>query len=296
MKKFLSIMALMLALVLATAAFTACGSSENTDETSGTTNAPNNSASEEATDEATTDAATDDATTDAVTGAVSDTDAKYTTIKMGTNAAFPPYEYKEGEDFAGIDVEIAGAIAEELGAKLEIVDMEFDSIITSVNQGEVDFGMAGMTVTDERLLEVDFTYSYATGVQSVIVAADSDIKSLDDLAGKKIGVQLGTTGDIYASDDYGTDNVTKYGKGADAVIALKGGDVDAVIIDNEPAKAFVAENDGLTILDTDYAVEDYAIAVKKGNTELLDDINAALVKLTEDGTIDGIIGKYIKAE
>ncbi|MBO5734108.1 MAG: basic amino acid ABC transporter substrate-binding protein [Clostridia bacterium] len=217
-------------------------------------------------------------------------------IKMGTNAAFPPYEFKEGEKFVGIDVEIAEAIAAKLGMKLEIVDMEFDSIITSVNQGEVDFGMAGMTVTEERLEEVDFTSSYATGVQVVIVAEGSDITSLDDLEGKKIGVQLGTTGDIYASDDFGSDNVVQYGKGADAVIALKGGDVDAVIIDNEPAKAFVEENGGLKILETEYAIEDYAIAIKKGNTELLDKINAALEELTADGTIDAIISEYISAE
>lgn len=230
------------------------------------------------------------------TACSNETQTDKTVIKMGTNAAFPPYEYKEGEDFVGIDVEIANAIAAEIGAELEIVDMEFDSIITAVNQGEVDFGMAGMTVTEERLQEVDFTSSYATGVQSVIVGEDSDIASIDDLDGKKIGVQLGTTGDIYATDDYGSENVVQYGKGADAVIALKGGDVDAVIIDNEPAKAFVAENDGLTILDTEYAVEDYAIAIKKGNADLLDKINAALEKLTSDGTIDKIIAKYIKAE
>lgn len=218
------------------------------------------------------------------------------TLKMGTNAAFPPYEYKEGEAFVGIDVEIADAIAKELGTTLEVVDMEFDSIIPAVQKGEVNFGMAGMTVTDERKLEVDFTSSYATGVQVVIVAEGSEIATLDDLEGKKIGTQLGTTGDIYSKDDYGEENVTSYGKGADAVIALKGGDVDAVIIDNEPAKAFVAENEGLKILETEYAVEDYAIAVAKENTELLDKINAALEKLTADGTIDAIIAKYIKAE
>lgn len=218
------------------------------------------------------------------------------TLKMGTNAAFPPYEYKEGETFVGIDVEIADAIAKELGLTLEVVDMEFDSIIPAVQKGEVNFGMAGMTVNDERKLEVDFSSSYATGVQVVIVPEDSDIASLDDLADKKIGTQLGTTGDMYSKDDYGEENVTSYGKGADAVIALKGGDVDAVIIDNEPAKAFVAENEGLKILETEYAVEDYAIAVAKDNTELLDKINAALEKLTADGTIDTIIAKYIKAE
>ncbi len=217
-------------------------------------------------------------------------------LKMGTNAAFPPYEYKEGEAFKGIDVDIASAIAKELGTTLEVVDMEFDSIIASVQQGEVNFGMAGMTVTDERKAEVDFTASYATGVQVVIVPEDSEIKSLDDLEGKKIGTQLGTTGDMYSKDDYGEENVTSYGKGADAVIALKGGDVDAVIIDNEPAKAFVAENEGLVILDTEYAVEDYAIAVAKDNAALLSDLNKALEKLTADGTIDAIIAEYIKAE
>ncbi len=217
-------------------------------------------------------------------------------FKMATNAAFPPYEYKEGDKFVGIDIDIAEAIAKELGMTLEVVDMEFDSIITSVNKGEVDVGIAGMTITDERLEEVNFSSSYATGIQVVIVNEGSDIKSIEDLDGKKIGVQLGTTGDIYATEDYGADNVTQYSKGADAVLALKGGDVDAVIIDNEPAKAFVAENEGLTILDTEYAVEDYAIAVAKDNDELLDKINAALEKLTADGTIDEIISKYIKAE
>ena len=217
-------------------------------------------------------------------------------IVVYTNPEFPPYEYKEGEDFVGIDVEIATAIAEELGAKLEVVDMEFDSIIASVQKGETDFGMAGMTITDERKEMIDFTSSYATGVQVVIIPEGSDIASLDDLEGKKIGVQLGTTGDIYATDDYGAENVTEYGKGADAIIALKGGDVDAVIIDNEPAKAFVSENEGLKILETEYAVEDYAIAVSKDNAELLNKINKALEKLTADGTIDKIIEKYISAE
>ncbi len=217
-------------------------------------------------------------------------------LKMATNAAFPPYEFKEGENFVGIDVEIAQAIAKELGYELEIVDMEFDSIITAVNSGEVDFGMAGMTVTEERLLEVDFSNSYATGIQSVIVLEGSSIKSLDDLAGKKIGVQLGTTGDFYACDDFGEENVEKYSKGADAVLALKGGDVDAVIIDNAPAEAFCEANEGLAILGTEYAVEDYAIAVSKENPELLEKINDALDKLTEDGTIATIVSKYISAE
>lgn len=265
MKKMLKLVALVLALAMTVCCFAACTSGED-----------ENKGSDKVADKAST--------------------SEKAVIKMGTNAAFPPYESKEGDKFVGIDVEIAEAVAKELGMELEIVDMEFDSIITAVNQGEVDFGMAGMTVTEERLEEVDFTSSYATGVQVVIVNETSDIADLDGLADKKIGVQLGTTGDIYATDDYGSENVVQYGKGADAVIALKGGDVDAVIIDNEPAKAFVAENEGLKILDTEYAIEDYAIAIKKGNTDLLDKINAALEKLTADGVIDSIISKYIKAE
>ena len=264
MKKMLKLVALVLVLAMTVCCFAACTTGK--DENKGSDEADKASTSEKA------------------------------VIKMGTNAAFPPYESKEGDKFVGIDVEIAEAVAKELGCELEIVDMEFDSIITAVNQGEVDFGMAGMTVTEERLEEVDFTSSYATGVQVVIVPETSDIADLDGLVDKKIGVQLGTTGDIYATGDYGSENVVQYGKGADAVIALKGGDVDAVIIDNEPAKAFVAENEGLKILDTEYAIEDYAIAIKKGNTDLLDKINAALEKLTADGVIDSIIAKYIKAE
>ena len=217
-------------------------------------------------------------------------------LTMATNAEFPPYEFMEGGKIVGIDAEIAQAIAEKLGKELVIENVDFDSLIPGVQTNKYDFVMAGMTVTDERKLEVDFTTSYATGVQSVIVAEDSDIASIDDLSGKKIGVQLGTTGDIYATDDYGSDFVTQYGKGADAVIALKGGDVDAVIIDNEPAKAFVAENEGLKILDTEYAVEDYAIAVGKDKPELLKEINAALGELIADGTVAKIIEKYIPAE
>lgn len=216
-------------------------------------------------------------------------------LKMATNAAFPPYEYKEGEEFVGIDVEIAEAICEKLGYELEIVDMEFDSVITSVIKGETDFGMSGITVTDERKKEVDFTSSYATGIQSVIVVEGSDVKSLDDLEGIKIGVQKGTTGALYASDDYGEENVINYATGADAVIALKGGDVQAVIIDNEPAHAFANENEGLKVLDTDYAVEDYAICIQKGNEDLVNKFNEALDELISEGKVDEIISKFIGA-
>ena len=189
---------------------------------------------------------------------------------------------------------IAKAIADKLGLKLEIQDMEFNSIITAVQSGKADLGLAGMTVTDERKQSVDFTDSYATGIQSVIVKEGSSIKSIDDLKGKKIGVQLATTGDIYAKDDFGEENVEEYNKGADAVMALTSGKIDAVIIDNQPAKAFVKTTDGLQILDTDYVQEDYAAAIQKGNTDLLNAVNGALKELKEDGTIQKILDKYIK--
>lgn len=219
-------------------------------------------------------------------------------IKMATNAYFQPYEYYEGEKIVGIDAEIAEAIAKKLGMELVIEDMEFESILTAVKSGSVDFGMAGMTVTEDRLKEVDFSTSYANGVQVVIVKEGSDIKTVDDLSAEgatsKIGVQLGTTGDTYATGDFGAERVTQYNNANNAVIALASGDIDCVIIDNEPAKALVAANEGLKILDTTYADEDYAICVKKGNTELLNKINAAIDELIEDGTIDTIVAKYIK--
>ncbi len=221
-------------------------------------------------------------------------------LKMATNAYFKPYEYYEGEKIVGIDAEIAQAIADKLGMTLVIEDMEFDSILDAVQAGSVDFGMAGMTVTNDRKEKVNFTTSYATGVQTIIVKEGSSITKADDLfadgATYKVGVQQGTTGDIYASDDFKDSGVTvtQYNNGNNAVIALLGGDVDCVIIDNEPAKAFVAANEGLKLLDTAYADEDYAICVKKDNAALLDKLNAAIEALTEDGTIDGIIAKYIK--
>ena len=220
--------------------------------------------------------------------------AKDGVLTMATNATFPPYEYYEGNDIVGIDAEIAQAIADKMGLKLEIQDMEFNSIITAVQSGKADLGLAGMTVTDERKQSVDFTDSYATGIQSVIVKDGSSIKSIDDLKGKKIGVQLATTGDIYAKDDFGEENVEEYNKGADAVMALTSGKIDAVIIDNQPAKSFVETTDGLQILDTDYVQEDYAAAIQKGNTDLLNAVNGALKELKEDGTIQKILDKYIK--
>lgn len=219
------------------------------------------------------------------------------TLVMATNATFPPYEYVEGDEIVGIDPEIAAAIADELGMELQIEDVDFDSIVAGVASGKYDMGMAGMTVTEDRLESVNFSDSYATGIQSIIVKEGSPIQSVDDLSSDiKIGVQQGTTGSIYAADDYGQDAVVNFNKGADAVQALLTDKVDCVIIDNEPAKSFVEANPGLKILDTEYAVEDYAICVAKDNDELLDKINDALAKLKEDGTVDEIINKYIPSD
>ena len=215
-------------------------------------------------------------------------------LVMATNAAFPPYEYVDGDGFAGIDVEIAQAIADELGMELKIEDVEFGSIIAGVQSGKYSIGMAGMTVTEERKNSVNFSQTYAVGVQSIIVTEGSSITSIDDLSqDSRIGVQQDTTGDIYASDDYGEAAVTRFKTGADAVQALISGKLDCVIIDNEPAKEFVEKNSGLSILDTAYVEEEYAICISKNNDELLNKINGALDKLKADGTIDGIVSKYI---
>ena len=222
---------------------------------------------------------------------------------MATNAAFPPYEFIEGNEIVGIDAEIAGAIAAKLGLELQIDDMEFDSIVESVKGGKADIGLAGMTVTPERQEVINFTASYATGVQVVIVSEDSAITSVDDLFAEGamhiIGVQRNTTGDLYSTwdlEDAGLASVDRYSKGADAVQALLTGKVDCVVIDNEPAKAFVAANEGLKILDTAYAVEDYAAAMNKDNTELYEAVNKALEELIADGTVKSIVEKYIPAE
>ena len=217
-------------------------------------------------------------------------------LTMATNAEFPPYEFYEGDKVVGIDAEVAGLIADKLDLELEIVDTDFDSIIPGVQANKYDMGMAGMTVSKERLESVNFSTTYAKGVQVVIVKDGGSIKSLDDLKGAKIGVQQGTTGDIYASGDYGEDAVTRYANGAVAVEALKSGKVDCVIIDNEPAKAYVKENTGLSILDTEYANEDYAICFAKENTELQEKVNAALEELIEDGSVAKVVNKYIPAE
>ena len=224
-------------------------------------------------------------------------------LSMATEATFPPYEYYDGDAIVGIDVEIAQAIADKLGLELQVTDIAFDSIIPGVQSGKYDLGLAGMTVTDERLEQVNFSDSYATGVQVVIVTEDSAITSVDDLfaegASHVIGVQRNTTGDLYTTwdlEDEGLATINRYSKGVDAVQALVTGKVDCVVIDNEPAKAFVASIGGLKILDTEYVLEDYAAAMSKDKPELYEAVNKALQELIDDGTVQKIIDKYIPAE
>ena len=225
-------------------------------------------------------------------------------LTMSTNATFPPYEMLADDgSFEGIDVEVAGAIAEKLGLELQIDDMSFDAALLAV-QGDspkADIVMAGVTVTEDRQLVMNFSDSYATGIQVVIVKEGSDIKSIDDLEGKKIGTQMGTTGYIYCSDTpenggYGEENVIAYDSGITAVQALVNGQVDCVVIDNEPAQAYVKANAGLSILDTEFTNEDYAIGMNKGNACLLAAVNAAMAELKADGTFQMIVEKYIPAE
>lgn len=286
MKKALSLMTAA-ALVLSLAACGSTASSAASSEAASSEAASSDAASSEA---ASSEAASNTAA------------AELTTVEpgkliMSTNAAFPPYEMTtDAGEFEGIDIETAQAIADKLGLELQIDDMDFDAALLAVQQGKSDMVMAGVTVTDERQNVMDFTDSYATGIQSIIVKEDSDIASVDDLAGKKIGTQRGTTGYLYCSDDFGDENVVAYDNGLTAVQMLNNGQVDCVVIDNAPAKEFVAANPGLKLLDTAYVEESYAIGVGKGNTELKDAINTALEELKADGTLQAIVDKYITAE
>jgi ABC-type amino acid transport substrate-binding protein len=284
MKKLRIIVALMLVLSMVLA-FSACG--QKAPEESAATESPAATQESVASEAPASEAPASEAPTEAAV------------LTMGTNAQFPPYEYKEGENIVGIDAEIAALIADKLGMTLKIEDMEFDSVIPSVQSGKVNMAMAGLTVTDERKQAVDFTASYATGKQVIIVKNDSSIADAAGLEGKTIGVQLSTTGDLYITWDLVDTNkakIERYNKGADAVQALVNGKIDAVVIDNEPAKVFVSQNEGLKILETEYITEQYAIAVGKNNTELRDKIDAALQELIASGDVQKIIDKYIKAD
>ena len=286
MKKALSLMTAA-ALVLSLAACGSTASSAASSEAASSETASSDAASSEA---ASSEAASETETAELST-------VEPGKLIMSTNAAFPPYEMTtDSGEFEGIDIETAQAIADKLGLELQIDDMDFDAALLAVQQGKADMVMAGVTVTDERQNVMDFTDSYATGIQSIIVKEDSDIASVDDLAGKKIGTQRGTTGYLYCSDDFGDENVVAYDNGLTAVQMLNNGQVDCVVIDNAPAKEFIAANPGLKLLDTAYVEESYAIGVGKGNTELKDAINTALEELKANGTLQAIVDKYITAE
>jgi len=222
-------------------------------------------------------------------------------LLMATSADFPPYEFiGAGGEIVGIDPEIAAAIAGKLGLELQVQDMEFTAVLAAIETGMVDIAMAGLTVTEERLEQMHFSISYASGVQAIIVPEGSPISSVDDLfadgAFHTIGVQLNTTGDLYSTwdlEDNGLASVERFTSGADAIVALVAGRVDAVIIDNQPAISFVAANPGLVILETEFANEEYAIAINLENTALLEAVNKALTELKADGTIQRILDKYI---
>lgn len=224
-------------------------------------------------------------------------------LKMGTNAAFEPFEYvADGEEglvgeFDGIDVALAKAIAEDNGYTLEIVDMPFDSLGVALETGKVDFVAAAMTVTEERMLTFDFSTKYYNATQYIIIreADVKKIKSTADLKGKKVGVQIATTGDIICSEMDGV-TVQSYNRGADAILALVNKQVSAVVIDSEPAKNFIKNTKGLTFVEDPEAFEneEYGMAVKKGNEELLEQINKTLDKMIEDGSINEIFDNYIE--
>lgn len=284
MKNFKKLALMGLTAVMSLSLLAACGGGNG-----GSTEAPNN-----------TETTPVESTTPAGNTETPDASGGFTTVEAGklhmaTNAAFPPYEMTTDDGgFEGIDVEVAQAIADKLGLELVINDMDFSTVVTSVQQGKCDMAMAGLTVNEERLKNVDFTSSYATGIQVIIVKEGSEV-TIDNLGDQLIGTQEGTTGWQYCTDDFGEEHVQAFTSGAAAVQALVAGSVDCVVIDNEPAKAFVEANPGLTILDTEYTVEDYAIGVSKDNPALREAIDATLTELIEDGTVQTIVDKYITA-
>lgn len=304
MKKIASLLA---AVMLLTATLAGCGNSGSGSSTTDTSSA-SSTASQSSTAE---DSSAAEGETSSEASATEAGDyGEFTTIEegkliMSTNAQFPPYEMVADGDgvyqgFEGIDVELAVAIADKLGLELVIDDMDFDSALLAVQNNAADLVLAGLSYSEDRDAAMDFTEKYATGVQVVIVKEGSDV-TLDNLGEKMIGTQRGTTGFTYASDTpenggYGEDHVLGYDSGALAVQALVNGQIDAVIIDQAPAQEYVAANEGLTILPTEWVVEDYCIAVDDGNTALLDAVQGALSELQADGTVDSIIAKYIKAD
>ena len=279
-KKLLAVTA---AMTMAVAMLSGCGSSASKTESAPSQAASSAAASETAGEAASTEAG----------------DAAGEKLVVGTNAAFPPFEYV-GDDGQpdGFDVALIKAIGEKIGAEIEVQDMEFDSLVSSIGN-KIDLAIAGMTVTDERKNMVDFSEPYYEAVQSVIVPKDSAISSAEDLKGATIGTQLGTTGNFLADDIEGA-TVSTYNKGVDAVNDLNNGRIDCVIIDKNPAEVFGEQfSDKLTVLpgsQFEFETENYAIALKKGNTELAEKINKALEELKADGTYDKLVSQYIDGD
>lgn len=296
MKKKLTALTLAAAMAVSMAGCSGSSSQAETEAADTTEAAADTQADDTSAESAGTEEAAEDTQAEAEAPAEFET-AQEGKLVMVTNAEFPPYEYHEGDEIVGIDAEIAAAIADELGLELVIEDIAFDSIIPELVSGKADFAMAGMTVTEERKESVDFSNTYAQASQKVIVQEDSEIATPEDLTGKIVGVQLGTTGDLYVTDleAEGT-TVERFSKGFEAVQALSQGKIDAVVIDEQPAQVFVSQTDGLKILDDSFTDEEYAAAVKKGNTALLNAINDALADLDEAGELDAIVAKYITAE
>jgi len=214
-------------------------------------------------------------------------------LVMATNPEFPPFEYMEGENIEGLDVDLAIEIAKDLGMELFIESMAFDSIIAAVKTLKADVGIAGMSITDERLNSVDFSVPYFDASQVCIIIAGSGIASNEDLMGKKVGVQLGTTGDIAASEM--TDDVVRYQKGLDAILELQSNKLDAVVLDKPVAENILKSinNDKLVIAHgIIFEEESYAIAVAKNRPELLESINNTIARIYADGTMELITAKY----
>lgn len=232
---------------------------------------------------------------------LAEADTEETVLRVGTNPEFPPFEYVgDSGEIEGIDVEIINAIAADLGMTVQMEAMDFDALVPSLVSGKLDVAIAGMTITKDRKNSVLFSEPYFDATQVVILREDSDINTVEDLAGKKVGVQLGTTGDLMMSEpEYGVGEVSRYNKAMDAALDLQNGRLDAVVIDTLPARQFVLSLDGLIMRDDilkDAPVESYGIAVPMGQEELVEKINDSLERMMEDGTFDAILVKYVESE
>lgn len=218
-------------------------------------------------------------------------------VKMGTNAAFPPFEYVQGTEVVGFDVTMSNLIANDYGKALKVVDMDFDGLIAALQSGAIDFVAAGMTATEERRKNVDFSEPYYSSKQVIIVkASDGKVKTVSDLKGLTVGAQAGTTGEAYVGDEIEGAKLKSFKNGIDAALALKNGAIDAIVLDELPSKEIVKRNSDLKIVDDEFLTDVYAIAVKKGNKELLDSINKTIARIKENGTYEKMFNAFMPLE